>query len=344
MQKDVKRVPLPIHEEIVEETKKPTMALVRYFERIISLIADRMRWLGVYNQGQTYYKNDVVIDGRWTMIANKETSDRPAPVPDGDPEYIFQGTMSNTDVTAKQVMFGQRYTLEAAGWIDGYRIYVFNGQSYNIYLNRLTTGGIDELIKFTASTTGWVEFSVTPVIAMDTEFDLIAVVTEPDPTPTTWTAEYVYSLPNNVTVPIAGQITHSNKEMGVLSISKTDNLGADRETELLALTIGDKIDGAGGEWVIQSSADNGTYMSFGISPSSQGTAGTYTFSFHTVTATPIQYGIDTNYYQPYPNIQGLFIADGGYEDIAVSENAYGVDLLYQDAVVSEDWELVAYSA
>lgn len=77
MQKDVRRIPLPIHEEIVEETKKPTMALVRYFERIISLISDRSRWLGAYTVDQAYHKNDIVLDEGYTVIANKNTSEKP---------------------------------------------------------------------------------------------------------------------------------------------------------------------------------------------------------------------------------------------------------------------------
>jgi len=50
---------------------------------------DRMRWLNFWEGDYTTYeKNDVVKDGNWTMVANKQTSDKPAPLPIGDSFYI----------------------------------------------------------------------------------------------------------------------------------------------------------------------------------------------------------------------------------------------------------------
>jgi len=49
----------------------------------------RMRWLGAWQQGAPYYLNDVVRDGNWTMIANKLTTDRPGPQPFGPPTIGF---------------------------------------------------------------------------------------------------------------------------------------------------------------------------------------------------------------------------------------------------------------
>ena len=81
MQKDVRKVPLPIHEEIVGDLKKPTMPLVRFLEKLISLISDRMRWLGAHVVDQQYYKNDVVTDEGYTLIAKVNTTEKPVAPP-----------------------------------------------------------------------------------------------------------------------------------------------------------------------------------------------------------------------------------------------------------------------
>ena len=71
-----------------------------------------MRWLGVWDTaGQAYLVNDVVRDGNWLMMANKDTTDRPAPEAVGDAFYVYQGVQgSNESVVAKSVISGNRYT------------------------------------------------------------------------------------------------------------------------------------------------------------------------------------------------------------------------------------------
>jgi len=53
-------------------------------------------WKGPWATG-SYQKNDLTRDGSWTMIANKDTSDRAAPLPIDEPDWIADDVMSWTD-------------------------------------------------------------------------------------------------------------------------------------------------------------------------------------------------------------------------------------------------------
>ena len=56
--------------------------------------ADVMLWKGEWVQ-QEYLAYDTVRDGSWLMIANKTTTDRPAPQASGDPVYIYPGVIGS---------------------------------------------------------------------------------------------------------------------------------------------------------------------------------------------------------------------------------------------------------
>ena len=51
-------------------------------------IADRVEWKNEWAPG-TYQKNDMVRDNEWTMIANKETSEKAGIIEDGEPTYTI---------------------------------------------------------------------------------------------------------------------------------------------------------------------------------------------------------------------------------------------------------------
>ena len=108
------------------------------------------------------------------------------------------------------------------------------------------------------------------------------------------------------------------------------------------MEIGDVINGPNISWSIQSITDEGTYVDFGVSPATQDIDGINEFEFETVTATPITFVEDVDYWltSPWP-ASGLYGEDVAYEDLDVNANAYGVDLLIQSALVSEEWDFVS---
>jgi len=305
-----------------------------------------MTWQGVYDSATEYNPYDVVTDTGWTMVANKRTNDTASPTPIGEQAFIYSGTLVAGQDTAKTVMFGTRYSLPSAGKMSALRVDVVAGNRYDvsIVMHPLSdTPLLKRISEFTAGTTGWLELHIAPeLIVAGTTFDVVCEANEPDPTPTVITGNWDYSKPNNVTPPTSGQVTHSTKELGVLYMSKTDNDAGDRSSELEALTVGDIIDLSGLRWAIQSIQDSGTYMTYGISPSTQASvAGVQSFSIETVTATPITTGTDVNYNQSNVGIWGLKMVDGSYLDIVPDDNQYGVDIELQQVVASPDWDALA---
>ena len=124
-----------------------------------------MRWLGNWVAGD-YLKHDVVRDGDWLMIANKDTNERAAPVPTGDPAYVYQGASPTAPISAKELKIAQRYTPANDGYITGYRVYTVVGNNYRVYVVRDPDGvnEITEIFSFTAASAGWAEYTIQPLL------------------------------------------------------------------------------------------------------------------------------------------------------------------------------------
>ena len=298
------------------------------------------------NASEEYFANEMTRANGWTMIANKDTFDNPSPTPIGDIVSVYTGDMPDNAQLAKQIVFGNRYTFPQALYLRSYRVKVVAGNEYEIYtvIDPLGSPILEEQNRFIANTSGWITLNVTPsIVASGTMLDLVVRVNEPDPTPTTFNGNWNYSTPNNDSgAPSAGEALHSNNLPNLLKIHYTDSDTTDRKAELLALSVGDVIEALGVRWSIQNNTDNATYATFTVAPTVQSSPdGVTNFTFETTTATPVTYGEDVDYWLGNANVEGLFIADGEYADIVPNDNAYGVDLTIQEALISEDWDVVS---
>ena len=294
--------------------------------------------------GDTYLKYSFTIEGDWSGVANKDTTDSPAPVLLGDPFNAYNGTIGSDAVLVKQVIAGQRYTFAEGGFINEYRVNTVIGNEYQVYSVKDPLGSpiINLISSFTATVSGWVNFNIIDVFVNAGEpFDLIVKINEPDPAPVIFTGDWNYFTPNNDDAPAVGQILQSNSSPNLFNVNYTDNISGDRKAELVALSVGDIIEKGGLRWSIQSNTDNGTYATFGVAPAVQDSPdGLYTFAFETTAPVPVTYAVDVDYWLGSATVQGLFIADGDYNDIVPNDNAYGVDLVLQRATVSPDWDLL----
>jgi hypothetical protein len=304
-----------------------------------------MDWQGEWAVG--FYKfNQVVKDGDYTMIVNNPagTSDRAGPQDLGPAAYIYTGTIGTTNVSAKQLIYGQRYTTTVDSYASGYRVHTVTGNNYNVFLveDPLGTPVFNQIIKFTATSDGWTEFALNgEILPSGTTFDFVVLETEPDPTPVTFNGNWNYTTPQNIAAPASGTMIHPNGSLSLLNVHKTDDAAADRSAELATLTVGDIIEGPNLRWAIQSITDQGTYITFGVSPQVQEAAdGIQNFIFETVVATPLTYGVDVGF-NVGPNVSGLFIADGEYASIVLDTNQYGLDLKVTNVSFSPDWDVVA---
>jgi len=309
------------------------------------------QWRGNWVAG-TYQKNQQVLDNSFLAIANKVTTDRPAPQPIGTPGYIYGApTIPTTSVSAKQVIFGNRYNFQKDVIVEGWRVNVVAGNSYGIYLVQEPTGAaiITQVINYTSQRSGWVPLSVPKtIIKSGSTYDLVVTVSEPEATSNIFTANYDYKKPTNFSVVNPGDFVQANTSINTLRISKTDANAIDRTAQLAALGIGDIIIGDATRWAIQSTTDSGTYFTFVVSPPTQITGnGLKTFTFEATAATPITYPVAANYWFTNPpvgiTVQGLLAIDATYISIVPNTSAYGADLIIQEVIPSLDWDIQAFS-
>ena len=318
----------------------------RQFQQLKRVVEDVgrdlvMRWRGDWSGSETYHPGDVVLDFPYLMIADVPTNERPAPQPVGDPFYLYAGASPTVQTVAKVLVFGTSFANPTqAYFFEGYRLFTVTGNRYRSYVE--VNGEITELFVFTADSTGWREFTQNQqLIPVGFDFTLFVEVQEPDPTPTTFTLSYDYDTPNNPAVPLSGTISHANLANGEFRVHKTDQNG-DQSAQLALITPGDTIEGAGVRWAVQAVQDNGTWVNFAVAPTTQGAPdGIQDFIFETVTATPITVMTDPDYWLSTPNVESFFSLNGG--DSVVTQDAYGVDILIQDVVISEDWSFLAVS-
>ncbi len=84
--------------------------------------------------------------------------------------------------------------------------------------------------------------------------------------------------------------------------------------------------------------DMGTYVQFDVAPAVQGTPGVGEFTFTVEEPTPLTIVRDVDYWQPFPGVVGLYSQDGS--GLAVSQDAFGVDLYFQEMAFSGDWDVM----
>ncbi|RLD53384.1 MAG: hypothetical protein DRI97_13605, partial [Bacteroidetes bacterium] len=309
----------------------------------------RLNWTGPWTTGNAPYEiHDVVTDNGWLAAANVQTSDRAAPLATGEPLYVYDGTLVNEQATGKQMAFGNRYTIQQTGYIVGYRIWTVAGNHYRIFTVKdpLGVSETTEVQSFTAATGGWLEFGLGSVIVLaGSIFDMVAVMSEPSPTPTTFEYDWDYQTPQNAGIVGSGEIEHPRGESATMVIHEEDDTGTSRKTDLDNLTVGDTITGSGVTWSIQQISYAAPRYTVTVAPATVGNnEGVSTFVFETVTATPLTFGREADAWLGNASVSGLFIVDGEYKNIVPDDDAYGTDIKVQAATISPDWDILASSS
>lgn len=304
-------------------------------------VAGRMRWAGKHVEGNTYQENDMVADGSWTMVANKETTDTAAPRPIGIVEYLYKGAgLTMQQVTGKQLVFGQRYTSDVSFFANGYKLDVIAGNSYQVVLVKDSLGvkEIEFVNEFTATVSGIKEFGLIsrPETAGVT-FDILAIVTQPEPPETVTIANYVYKETSSD--PDNGDASH-NSSGDILKISTEDKDNIDRTALLETMHVGALIEFGGLQWSVQSVSNQGDYYEFTVAPHEIAEENEALMTFKVTPEVTISYESEVDYFLNDSRVSGLFIVDGSWENVDIDNNAYGIDLLVQAAYVSPDWELI----
>ena len=308
----------------------------------------RTHAIGDYVDGTLYNQGEELFDGSNLSEAKRnDVTSYPYVTPFGEAIYVYEGAgMANAPQDASQIIFGNRYTSTEPYYLDGYRVFVTAGHSYQIKVVVDPDGAPEaqDLLTFTAGSTGWLNLNINPVpVRPNTTFDLMATVSKKPAVPVQVIAEYDYLAPQNATIPLPGQLIQGRSQKDLMGISYTDNNGGDQTAMLQGLGIGDTIESAsGGEWAVQANSDQGTWAQITISPATVANIGVMDFTFLTTIETPIPVPVDPAYWPTTTiNAQGIIAVDLPYGGAQYNTNAYGIDILVQDAYIppAEDWWL-----
>jgi hypothetical protein len=126
-----------------------------------------MRWVPYTGPPQSFLAQDLTRDGDWTMVAKRDTSDRPAPQQSGSEEDLLPAwTPTQQNIRATFTVSNQ-FTLNTAGWIDQYGVDV-NPQNVNA-LHALTlkiNGVTKDSLTMTPNVAGMQWQDVTPILVL----------------------------------------------------------------------------------------------------------------------------------------------------------------------------------
>ena len=313
-----------------------------------------MSWAGVWQPGKTYYPGQVVFDDGWVMTPNTPTTDRPAPQPTGDPRWV--GGYSDPPVEFQQANLtganstnrGQRYTFNESGFLlsaRGYNIVADPDVEHTLayHANPGDPGAIaSQLAVWRSTKVGWVTLPLGQIIVMaGLVLDLWLNIVNRGAAYAEETYQYDYQTPAQITPPVSGVISHSDRELNMMHVHYTDNGGTDRTAFLSTLQVGDEVTDGVVNWIINQITDQGTYLSLGITPTAQTVDGVGSFTFRHYSPATIPIGSAVDHFAAQTSVRSIRSNDG--EPWVIADHGFQVDLQLQNATVSDDWDAISYS-
>ena len=329
-------------------------------------LGEPVQWMGDWVEGKYYPAGAFTRDGNWTAIANTLTLEKPAPVPDlADPATTgladpWAGVGTQSDVS--QISGGQVYTFSKNGWIKELKCWVPEltaNTSYRIVIVKTDVNDPDNPITSTLyhpelSAGAWRVVSLPNGIVL--AGDKIAIFLE--------------SLNSSASTNISGGWTYGGLILPPLApparswvqdnqrinfrIDKIDLDGTDRSTELegvipdsiISVVQTDNVANAI-SYRVKNITDSGTFMDYEVVLQSETGVididATCTLDIDIPIALATQYGEEVGGWSAMPNwassVEGFLKYDGVDQGAAVT-NAYGVDILFEPAEVSAEWDLI----
>ena len=328
----------------------------------------RMQWRNVWAPG-TYEEFDTVTDQSFTMVANKQTSDRAAPQPQGNASFLLPDDGSNWDGTNPTfvglVTSANRYTFAVFGVLSAFRVFIPSGSdgtiTYRVYIadrtdpaNIITTLG-DEFQ--TTVTDDWItvnlaggSFGVGSIVEVGL-LSFNSATGSDDTFP--WDSVGDSNVEND---PGIGNV-ETNGSDEILRLSDTDSDLGD-QTALLAtiipgsfITVSTQANPASfTTYQVASNTDFVSYRSFGVQVFNSGLGGhTRGVACNVRIQVPVpqvtEYVESTAGWSTIPfgfsAVEGVLVEGGGAP--VISANAYGTDIEVQAYLASPDWDLLALS-
>jgi len=328
-------------------------------DQILALIAGRVNWRDEWVQ-QTYLTNDMVRDGAYTMIANKNTNDKAAPVPTGSLQWLITDNpaWSPLEYTGS-VVTGVRVQPPAGRFfeVSEYRVWIPDvspNASYQVVFLDQVTGIWTVTSTFTGEilpVPGWFNVPVQPSFIGEADDFVIALLAANSAGSTDFNHPWVYTGTSQGGDPGLGNTTRDNQHT-VIRISTTDDDGTPRTAELDSVVLDTNIRvvdesdlNSFFEYVVTGVIPGAAFYEYNVSLLDTGLGGPGVGNrcqiyFEIPIALPAQYVSLPNHWAASPALSGYLQFDeltGGVE----GADAYGVDLQIQEFSASDDWDLVA---
>lgn len=325
-----------------------------------------MSWNGEYQSGQfavsalagpPYEPGWVMQDEGFLMVANKQTSDRPAPQPRTQPVWTLpdSGLVSSGQTGSEDIYHvGNRFTFNESLWVDGWRVWVpgqdAGAQIQFQVLSLANRGTPREHLSFTAwydqTPQGYSTIPVGRVIAVAGDTLEVWLSMRSVATPSQFTGVWQYERKNGNAD--AGKVWHQSGGGGnEIRFNEEDDAGTDRSSDLATIGIGSTISIPGYTWTVTSTSTSGDNFIFGVTPAVRAPEDDYLFTFVTYTAGDITYDFTTNYWvanQPaFGTAEGAETALDPIDNPPTwGNNAYSGDIQFALAAVSPDWDYMSY--
>lgn len=334
-------------------------------EQAIQAVAIDARSKWVYppkSQGQPWQQNEWTRDSDWTMIANKDTFDRPAPQANGD---VISSTpiepVLTTDNNTGFVQSGQVYEFTEAGVLNKVEVYVpATGPdiTYRVILADVTdpenpiVSIIDNPILVANE---WNIIALGSFLVSTGSIFQVRIDTLNSGSNTTVTGGWKYAGTNNNGTPTTSEWNRNNRQ-DELRINKTDLDLINRSAELNGIIAGSTVlmsqtstPSRYNEYIVNSIIDGTDYVEYGVTLVESGGGGPEVDQPTTMTATiPIpsvtEYSEEINYYASnspsFANVIGTLILSGTPQG-GIANNLFGVQIEFQPYTFSPDWDTVA---
>ncbi len=324
--------------------------------------ADRVKWRNLWQAG-TYNLNEMVRDGDWTMIANTTTTDRPAPVTEGEPEFALEDSPSwATASESTPRITGARFTItDEIVLIEAIRIWVENTDADTEYFFQLVdvTDSSNEKVLFDGSidnaVQGWVEVDIGSLLLTSGQtFDLRSFQLKQTPA-----SEFTHPWDSDIPDDVGGDPGSGNWSRDsfftTIRINETDSGVVDRSADLATLGAGDKIEinETGStrrveHYTIVSAVDQGAWVEYTVTLDyvDQAIRDNKGCDIHGEnTGAPANVDIPSlaNEWLNVADVDGFNVTDVTTIAASLDDNAYGVDIKFAELVASPDWDLVAFS-
>lgn len=314
---------------------------------------------GQYNPEIAYQYGDVVNDGLWTMSANKDTQDRPAPQPNGGPFWGNEIPAFAENQISSVVYSGNIFGMQVGGWIKEIRVWVpelTSNTNYRILIFR-NYGSPNQVITSieepVLSLNDWTTLAVGNTIVGAGEQIAVVLDSLNSGGDTIVTGGWNYAGTSS-SAPLT-QTWNKSSANNVLRISITDLDSSNRQTELLGFVPGTTVQFVntlvpsnqqtfliqGQPQLVGSHVEYAVALIDSVGNLPIGEATTMTAAIPIADTT--KYVVDAGHYSVNPswaNVTGLLQFDG-VDQPGNEDNGFGVDIRFQPAYVSPDWNYIS---